>query len=214
MNSLEAGQLAAQILAIGAAVDAAEALVRRVDYVTGGIYDWTLVRTSRAWSTRGHVAHLLDLLFRPRMYEGLMAGQIFLAAGLLVISSGKEFQGTIAAFLFGLFLLRVLTHIRHSYGLDGSDQMSIILLATLALAFTSPTQFGSTAAIYFIAFQSFLAYISSGVAKMTASIWRSGKALPAILNTQSYGSRYASGALRGRPRTALLACWAVMIFQG
>ncbi len=209
MTINDIAEVIVRILAIGAAVEAAEILARPRDYENGGIYSWTLIRTKYRWSTVGLIAKALDVIFVPRAYRFLMLVQIIVAAAL--------FSGVIPAtngvLVLSLFILRSLIHIRHQYGLDGSDQMNAIILASMTLFYLAPTQLSKGVVIGFVAFQSILAYFSSGMAKAISPVWRSGKALSGILNTQSYGSKIAANALRRNPQLSLIACWAVILYQ-
>lgn len=202
--------LIAQILCVGAIIDAAESLLgRRADYEEGGVYSWVLVRTIHRWSTSGVSSFIFDRLFSPRGYQALMLCQIVCAISLF----SRMLPSLDGALVFALFTIRVLTHVRHQYGLDGSDQMSVVILGSLTLYYLAPGHLAQGIALNFIAFQSMLAYVASGSAKMTSTIWRSGKALGAILNTQSYGRKAASLFLHRFPLISLLGGWAVMVFQ-
>jgi hypothetical protein len=201
--------LIVQILSVGVIIDGAETLARRSDYGENGVYSWALIRTMNRWSLSGGTSLLLDMIFSVRGFRAAMVLQIVCAA-ILLSQAVPSASGPV---VLTLFVIRALTHIRHQYGLDGSDQMSAVILGSLTLYYFAPGHLAQELALYFIAFQAMLAYVASGSAKMTAKIWRSGRALGAILNTQSYGRKSASALLRRYPVISLVAGWAVMIFQ-
>ena len=65
------------------------------------------------------------------------------------------------------FLLTLWFHLRNSHGLDGSDQMTVICLTAVLLSRLAPTNATvATACLWFIALQSLLAYLTSGVAEI------------------------------------------------
>src|SRR5215469_13680402 len=122
MTVKDTAELIVRIAAIGAALDAAEILTRPRDYEQGGIYAWALIRTQHRWSTVGFIASAFDLIFASRPYRILMLVQVITATALL---SGV-IPGVSGVLVVVLFTLRVLIHLRHQFGLDGSDQMNAI----------------------------------------------------------------------------------------
>jgi hypothetical protein len=96
-------------------------------------------------------------------------------------------------------------------GRDGSDDMSIIVTVSLAIALAGRSDPPvAECALGFITAQLCLCYATSGIAKLIGPRWRSGEGLAAIMRTMSYGSPSAA-ALFGR--VAPLAClvsWVVI----
>lgn len=209
MNPEAAVLLSVQILAMGGIIDAAEILRTQPEYASGGVYAWELMRTNNRWSTVGWTARGLDQLFSPAGFASLMVVQIIVAL-CVVIKVALPWLG--AATLL-LFLLRGAINVRHQYGLDGADQMSVIVLGSLVLWFAAPLAWAREAALAFIAFQSALSYITAGVAKGASKVWRSGDAIRGIVNTESYGSKFAVEALDRWPILRKGICWGTIIFE-
>jgi hypothetical protein len=208
-NNLVTAELISRIIAIGCLIDAGEMLSRVRDYGDNGVYSWKIVRTGHRWSTVGPIARVLDFTFSVFTYRLLNVSQVVASLALLSLPSSSLSP----LFVAWLFVLRALNNLRHEYGLDGSDQMTAIILGSLTLFYLSPTHLAQDLVLWFITFQSLLAYLSSGTAKIISPVWRSGRAFGQILNTQSYGSHMASKLLRRFPILSQIACWSVMAFQ-
>lgn len=209
MTPQSAVLLIARLLSIGAIIDAAEILFTQQEYAADGVYSWQLMRTNNRWSTVGFPARALDQLFSRAGFATLMTLQIALAACVLA-GWATPFLGIA---VLTLFLLRASINVRHQYGLDGADQMNVIVWGTLVLWFAAPLPWAREAALWFIAFQSALSYLTAGVAKAVSRIWRSGEAIRGIVNTESYGSRYAVEALDRWPFLRKAVCWGTILFE-
>ena len=103
---------------------------------------------------------------------------------------------------------------RRVVGGDGAEQLSEIVLLTASLAvLPSPGDARIQLAVVFIAAQLALSYVTAGIFKLVSPVWRSGEALPGILNTYGHGVAWASHAV-GRLRwVGFAAGWLVMLFE-
>ena len=91
--------------------------------------------------------------------------------------------------------------VRSSYGLDGSDAMSeLVLAATTVEGLFQNSPRIRQASIWFVALQSCLSYCTAGVAKMASPIWRTEKAMLGIFRTNTYGIPRVYEVLAARPR--------------
>lgn len=80
-------------------------------------------------------------------------------------------------------------HGRSNYGGDGSQQVNLLIAASLWIGFGKwGTPLLGAISLLFIAAQACLSYFTSGVAKLVSPLWMSGNALGPILSTASYGS--------------------------
>lgn len=96
-------------------------------------------------------------------------------------------------------------------GRDASDDMSVIVTASLAIALAGRRDPAVTEiALGFITAQLCLCYATSGITKLTGPRWRSGQALPAIMRTMSYGSPAAAALLDRVPFLSLALSWLVI----
>jgi hypothetical protein len=74
------------------------------------------------------------------------------------------------------------------FGLEGSDEMALIILPPLATASLPVMPSGIYRLVFlFVAAQLTLAYLASAGAKASGSKWRDGSAVAQILSTQDYG---------------------------
>ena len=209
MNTQTAVLLSARLLSVGAVIEAAEILVTRAEYAKGGIYSWDLLRTDKRWTAIGPASGLVAMLFSPRFFSLLMVLQAAVAIFVLAVPAGPALPFAIAA----LLLFRSAGNVRHKYGLDGSDQMTTIVLISLFLWYAAPGPLAKQVAIWFIAFQSVLAYVSAGIAKVISTQWRSGSAVRDIVNTRTYGNRLAVQVFDRWPALKPIACWGVILFE-
>jgi hypothetical protein len=159
-----------------------------------------------------------------RLVDGLYSERSFLLTnGLRVISAVSAIYLALEVrqqpHLLGLNLvtLTVLTmwyHFRNFYGLDGSDQMTLIVCTSLALMSLVPhARCAAVACIWFIALQSALSYFTAGVAKVISSEWRRGSSLTGVMNTGSYGHKAFAEFLLNRPIYAKVLSWLLIGFE-
>lgn len=157
------------------------------------------------------LSRLRPLLLDDRWFQRLI--KIRLVAGALL--GALAVAGYQVPALIGLvFALSVLFGIRNPYGLDGAHQLSLIIFGGLLLASVFPV--GSLAhqlSVLFIAAQAVLAYLLSGLSKLSSPTWREGRALTGILGTNMYGHKWFHERLVQYPRLDTLGCWSVMLFE-
>jgi len=119
-----------------------------------------------------------------------------------------------AIILVALFLLQLHTVSLSAVGHDGSDQMMLVVMPALAVAYAFRLS-GPCAwvALWFIAAEALLAYVTSGFSKLISPVWRSGRALQLIFNTACYGSPQVSEWLTMVPSMAFIGCWTVILLE-
>jgi hypothetical protein len=119
-----------------------------------------------------------------------------------------------AAVTAGIALvLSILIGYRNLVAGDGSDQMTVIVLAGLIIAggpFDARTRL---AGYVLIAGQAILSYVTAGVAKAISPTWRQGEALPLILRTATYGTHQFARWCADRTGVARALCWATILFE-
>lgn len=200
---------AASLACVAVVIDSLEVVANRREYAADGIYNHEVLRTSYAWMLEGVPAALLGSLFRYPNYLGLVGVQL-LAAVLLL---SHLLPALAPALVILLLCCRLLSHLRNQYGLDGSDQMLVVVLGGLAVFHVVPEPLAKAGALGFIALQSLLSYFTAGYAKLVSPIWRGGAAIGGILNTTSYGSAFLSRILLKSKVLSLLVCWSVLVFE-
>ena len=117
--------------------------------------------------------------------------------------------------LLGIFIvLHLIVHYRHNLGLDGADQMNLIISLTLLLCFCfTDNSFIKQVGIIFIALQLSLSYLIAGIAKIISKTWRSGLATRGILSTNMFGSKKLRNALGANKNINIILSWITIIFE-
>jgi hypothetical protein len=209
MSPPQAVQQVLYFAAIGAFVASAELLRLKSAFAAGGLLNWGILRTDGSW--RPQWLCMLDVVFdTPGLYCLLLtrAG----ASIMLLVVPYQSATGLLALLL--VVSTSIFAHARSTYGLDGSDQMMLIVFTSVTLGATlSPDETGQRLSLAFIAAQSCLSYFTAGLAKLVSPIWRTGTAIIGIFSTSTYGSRAVSPLLRRHPRFAKALCWSVIIME-
>jgi hypothetical protein len=203
----DAATLTTVLVMVGIAVSALEFLVQPAQLRPAGFYSWDVLRTIRGSTAAGPLATIAQRLFDSPGVIGLFGLQLL--AALMAIAGA----GPVVVWIGIVLAVNMLFHMRNQYGLDGSDQMQTLVVAALFLFHLSPTETGRIAAIVFIAAQAILSYHASGFAKAISPTWRSGRAVGAILNTNSYGGPLAGRVTHRFPALSKLACWGTLVFE-
>lgn len=122
---------------------------------------------------------------------------------------------TVSLICIGVIVaLSLFLHLRVPFGLDGSDQMLLLIFVALFLQSSFPDDaIVTNACLWFIALQACLSYTTAGIAKLVSPVWRSGDAMFLITNTQSYGTRAISALLLEYPVLSSLMAWIVITFE-
>ncbi|WP_249999605.1 alpha/beta fold hydrolase [Actinoplanes sp. M2I2] len=212
-RSLDRDRTLAAVERLGALthlVASLELLARRADRGRGGPNDWAVAR--RRLDDRGPVARrVLNATAQPGAATVLHVARAASAAFLLAPTgrfhrSRAVANATIAASSVGAFP-------GHVYGTDGSDQASFLVQATAALARSSRQPRVTDAALWFLGLQSTLNYTASGWVKMVSPTWRSGRALPGVMRTVTYGHQGAWRATERFPRSSTVVGHAVLALE-
>jgi uncharacterized membrane protein YphA (DoxX/SURF4 family) len=204
-----AANLIETLVGITAMLNAVEMLADRQQYDVNGIFSYAIHKTSSAWMIKGWQATVLGIVFEYPRY--LFVVTLELLAAILLISHLL----TPLSWLFVVILLltRLLSHLRNGYGLDGADQMQIIVLASLTIFHLSPAPLVKLCSMLFICFQALLAYFTAGVVKLRSSIWRDGTAISNILQTNRFRNDTGVRILKKHPQLAQSLCWSVIVFE-
>ena len=133
----------------------------------------------RSGLPQGRHLHAL-MVGGERSLEALLPGITgrLVAAGALVLTPEAYAVVPLTALLLTHFYL----HYRCIYGLEGSDQMLLVVTAALWINALFPGPEVRLLSVAFIATQSCLSYFVAGIAKLLGQSWRDGSAVRAILN--------------------------------
>ncbi|OEK01366.1 hypothetical protein BFP97_07480 [Roseivirga sp. 4D4] len=198
------------LISIAILIDAAEILFMRRQYSLQGIYSYQIVRSSHKWVLSGVTGNLFGFIFSYPRFIYLILFQAL--AAVMVLS--QAFGGLTLILLIALiFFIKLSANMRHQTGLDGADQMQVIVLAGLVGFYLFDDQRIQTISLIFISAQSILSYLVSGVAKLLSKEWRSGEAIKGIMNTVGYGNKKLAKVFTSSKSTSKLACWSVIIVE-
>jgi hypothetical protein len=176
-------------------------------------FNWEILRTRYFWLVRNpEAASILELMVRPQVFLTLLILQIAAAIMLPIYFDHHFLAAVLAIVVLGVHLL---IHFRLVYGFDGADQMQTIVWTSLAvfqLGALVDSSLVQEAAMTFLALEVVLAYLTSGVAKLTSPIWRKGDAVGLIIRTSSYGSKRALQMVQRYNLSPILS-WATILFE-
>jgi hypothetical protein len=176
-------RLAEQLICVGAAASSLEFVSLRREFAAGGVFDSELLAPGDP-SPRRRVAGVLYGAARNQRFV-LWMGVRFCAAAYLCLFRASGLPET--ALLLLLLFLSMMVGARAPFGLEGAEQMTLIVLATLAIASVAPANRNiQTACLWFIALQACLAYVTAGIAKARKESWRDGEFLASYLRTEMY----------------------------
>jgi hypothetical protein len=199
----------ALVLGIGQVVTSLEYLWIRSEFADGGLYAWSVLRLSRP---RRHPAMetLRDALFGRAGVMALLGLRLLLAV-ILVLFASVAWLATMAVVALAVLLLAF--NIRVPWGRDGADNVALhvtlgLAAYALARAFDAPSL-----GLYYVAAYAGLAYVTSGVTKLSDTAWRSGDALGWVVNLQVFGAPWAVAFLAPRPRLRQVLSWSVMLAE-
>jgi hypothetical protein len=158
---------------------------------------------------KGWMAPVFGIAFNYPCYLYLVVLQ-FVMAILIISHLLVSFSWLFVAIIL---LIHLLSHLRNHQGLDGSDQMQVILFASLVIFYLSPDPFVKQCCLWFICLQALLSYFTAGCAKVRSATWRGGTAIRDIMNTTSFGNKGFALVLAQNPLLSKMMCWAVIVFE-
>lgn len=199
------------VTCLGGCISTLEFIALRKELSTGGLWDWGVLELQGRWLIATRRGRLISRIFSNNNLIVVLGFQLVAFIAMLARpepSFAKLFLGGLVTTTWLLFAVRT------PFGADGTDQMFFSLLVGITMRHLGPSSDRlAVAALWFIALQSSLAYMTAGVAKLRGTSWRKGSALPAILATDGYGCPPIARALHQRPILAKLLTWSVMTFE-
>jgi hypothetical protein len=200
--------LAVRFCAIAQLIGLLELALVRGELAHSGFLDWTMIGNLSP-QTRTRAGSLIRRAFRrlsARALAGLVVGDAVVATALLVWPSSVALIATAAA-------AHVVLLKRHHMTIDGSDQMSLVVLLACLLGRVGADAVSARAGVSFLAAELTLAYVVAGFSKATSSYWRSGNAFTIIAQTRMYGQPAAARAVRTHPVLGRAAGYAVLAWE-
>ena len=190
-------------------VDSLEVLSAPREYAAGGMFSWPVRRT--LFVPRGAVlpqAWLDMLLIGPR-FLWLVRLEVVLA--LVAMIAGTNYMLLITGILIPFRALMMIRNGR--FGGDGATQMMLVILVALTLYGFAPSPLARRAALWFVAGQLMLAYLTSGLVKAFHSEWRDGTAIQAVYLSDLFGFPPAANIIQRYSWLPKAICWGVICFE-
>ncbi|MFF5069958.1 alpha/beta fold hydrolase [Micromonospora olivasterospora] len=160
-----------------------ELLRRSGDRKPGGVNNWAISRENM--SHQAMATRFFDKVSGPRASAALHLARAASAAFLLAPTDRmRKSRLSANAIITGA---SIGTFPSQLYGTDGSDQASFLVQAAVTVARSSRQPRVADAALWFLGLQSTLNYAASGWVKMVSPTWRTGRALPGVMRTVTYG---------------------------
>lgn len=215
MNPQEVALWCALPLAIGISIDALQMIATRGQLAEGGLFGYRVLATGRPMLVDPRLAPVFAGIFRYPAVLGLAAVQLGAASLLLAAATLRAPELVVPAGIAAVVILtsRTLLNLRNQLGLDGSDQMSLVVCVGVAVALLVPDRGAQAVALGYVALQLLLSYSVAGIAKAVSPAWRSGSAMPNIMSTVGFGLPPLGAFLHRHPRLALAACWSVIVLE-
>ena len=202
-------EISLRLVAFSVALGALEGLWlwSRGHFGAHGLWSWQII--GEGWPSR--LATVAAPLMAQRGMFGVLTLRL-LCATIVVFTPYAH--PLFAAGLTVLVVLHLLMTVRMPWGGEGSDQMTLVVLLPGMLARLLPyNSVAVTSAALFIGAEITLSYFASGMAKVRSAEWRSGRALPNIMNHHTYGHPGFGQLLRAYPAPAKVLNALVMAFQ-
>jgi len=142
-------------LAIGVAIDSLELVADRAQLQEGGLYGYAVLATGRPMTLWGPLAPLFGAVFRYPAVLGLAGAQMLGATCLLLAATVRTPALIAPAGLACLLIMasRMLLYVRNQLGLDGADQMTLVVCTGLGVALLVPDHGAQVLAVDYIAAQ-------------------------------------------------------------
>ena len=200
---------AAAISAVALAWEAAD--LWKPSATFAAFFEWRIVGGARAMRPQGEPLRWQRFLDTHCLVRnGLAISVLGASAFTLAAWNGWAVLSALSAAL--VLAMLCFLQFRLVVGLDGSDQIQVILWATLLAATIRPDSPLTLIALGFLTIQVWASYWVAGVAKLTSSSWRSGSAVRDILATRQYGVPVVRRLLR-RNGASLAVAWSVIVFE-
>jgi hypothetical protein len=196
----------AALAGVGSMLFSLQLLAVREEF-DAGLLSWRVLRSTHHRLTASRVRAAADRLLSAPLFLALLAAHLVAAAAIVARPSRPPLWALVLA-LAG----RALFNFRNPRAVIGADQMQLIVLGALLLAAVSP---GPSAALcgWFVYLEMLLAYVTAGVSKLRAPVWRNGTAIAGLMRTRTFGLEAAHVSIERRPALAVAAAWATMLFE-
>jgi hypothetical protein len=198
------------IASIAVILDSIEIIIERHQYSSRGVFNFEVLGTYKKWMLSKKVKPILDTLFKYPNFIFLVSIQ--LVSAILILS--HLFVNFSILFVTVILVIHLLSHVRNHYGMNGSDQLQVIIFISLFVYYIFPFDpIVQKFSIFFLCFQSLLSYFMAGLAKLVSPMWRNGIAIAGIMNTEIFGNKIFAQILIKNSLVSKIICWWVIIFE-
>lgn len=202
--------LVIKISAVGVLLGSCEWLTFRHALREDGLISWSVGSVRNVITASPLLERLLNVIFGYPNVLVLHGLRIVAAVTMLAMPVNRV---TSLPFLLLFTILVCATWVRHPYGNDGAEQMTVITLVALVIGRLPGTSIALTAALWFVALQLCLSYSTAGFTKMTASKWWNGTYLRGVFGTRIYGHHGVAVFLNSAPRLAMALSVCVLVWE-
>ena len=202
--------LTERIAAIGVVIGSLELLARPRALGERGMLSWPVARLRSPALAVGRSGDLLDHFFNPPRVYALCVVRAL--SGILIVATPSSSVVSVCALVIAA-VSSLLLMLRTSYGNDGADQMMLSVLLPAALARLVNHPQAIEYALWFIALQCCLSYLTSGIGKLRGSSWRDGSGLIGVLNTRTYGIQNMARFFERHRGLAVLLSWIIILTE-
>ncbi|MFF5372606.1 alpha/beta fold hydrolase [Streptomyces sp. NPDC013187] len=140
----------------------------------------------------------LDAISGEKTTAALHVARAAVSAGMLLPGQAR-WRG--AGNLF-LGVSTAMLHVRHRYGTDGSDQVSVLVQTATGMARLSTRPQTQDALLWYVALQANASYLVSGWMKLLSRSWRDATALSGVMRTATYGHEATYKLAKKHPKAA------------
>ena len=194
-------------VAFWALLSSAEWLASRQLFDRAGLLSWKVLSLRRS---------LINFTNFPSCLAGPFAVRFVLiarclSAATLFISPGL-WADTLALAVITFSCIYMSQ--RTCFGIDGSDQMAIILTVgalIMAIGLAEQRPYFSYAGVLLVGGQLVLSYFVAGFAKLVSTQWRHGQAFGKVMLTQTYGHEGATRIVARYSAVSAAVCWTVIL---
>lgn len=199
------------ILSIGLFIAALEDLKSWSIFKPEGLLSWKVSKLSFKWPAKDLRQRFLNLLLQDSVFKCSIYLRAFACFLLFIFSLLNIISPTL---ICSVFVLNFLMNFRSSYGLDGSYQMTLVILFALSIGslfgVNSPI---STICLLFIAGELITSYFIAGFYKLISPMWRTSSALHGIFSTRSYGHGFFFQLINRMQLLTTFLSWFVFLFE-
>ncbi len=156
--------------------------------------------------------------FRPMLRRLTQTGPLKWALGVQVAAAFAVaplvlWAGPAGALLGSVVLaVHLLVRIRAPLSSNGADYMQLIVWSAVVAYGLAGGSLGRSAALWFVAGNAVVAYVTAGLKKLSVPGWRDGTVLGSIMATETFGTPALVPLLHVRPLAAV-AAWGTLGFE-